>query len=94
MTVHRLGALPRSRENAIIEEAGVALPPEGLWAAIGLIAAVAAPLVFGWGATTLPAVLFLVLCPFVVAVMLIADVAPAKKSGDAGEGSGHARDYR
>ena len=31
MTVHRLGALPRRRENAIIEEVGVALPPEGLY---------------------------------------------------------------
>ena len=94
MTAHHMGTLPRSQEDVVVGNVGFGLPAEGVWAAIGLIAAVIAPLVFGWGGATLPAVLFLVLCPFIVAGVLIADVAPEKKTGDAVEGAGHAHRYR
>lgn len=94
MTAHRMGTLHRSQEGAAVGEAVFGLPAEGVWAAIGLVAAVIAPLVFGWGGATLPAVLFLVLCPFVVAGMLIADIAPEEKCGDPVKGSGRARDCR
>ena len=80
MTAHRMGTLHRRQEDAVVEEAFLGLPAEGIWAAIGLIAAVIAPLVFGWGGGALPAVLFLVLCPFIVAGVLIADVAAAEKA--------------
>lgn len=94
MTAHQTGMLHRGQDNAAVGEAPFGMPAEGIWASIGLVAAVIAPLVFGWGGATLPAVLFLVLCPFIVAGMLIADVAPEEKSGAPVEGSGRARDYR
>ena len=92
MTAHHMGnmgTLHRSREaslfrdGALFRRAGLALPAEGIWAAIGLVAAVIAPLVFGWGGAALPAVLFLILCPFAVAGVLIADAAQMR-DGESG----------
>ena len=94
MTAHQMGTFRSSREDAAVGDAGFGLPAEGVWAAIGIVAAVIAPLVFGWGGVTLPAVLFLVLCPFVVAGMLIADVAPEEKDSAPLKGDRRARRVR
>lgn len=90
MTAHHMGTLRRSRTEAVIREISLTMPAEGIWAAVGLVAAVIAPLIFGWDGATLPAVLFLVLCPFVVAGVLIADVAPERQREDRMEGPSHA----
>ena len=78
MTARHMGTLYRHREEVVLRQAVPTLPAEGIWAAIGLLAAVIAPLVFGWDGATLPAVVFLILCPFVVAGVLIADAAPER----------------
>ena len=81
MTAHHMGTIDRHQERAVLRDAFAAMPADGLWAALGLVAAVAAPLVFGWGGVSLPAVLFLILCPFVVAGILIADGTPSRDDG-------------
>ena len=77
MTAHHMGTLDRYQEKAVLRGAFAVMPADGLWAGLGLVAAVVAPLVFGWGAASLPAVLFLILCPFIVAGIVIADAAPS-----------------